>query len=190
MAGLRARLLDGIEKGASGPNRLRPRGVADLLERLTVRERTLLIVTGAVALLAVFLLGVIEPLTAARRAAAERMVLERELLIWMEARAAEVRAALAADQGSPADGPVVVTLSEVEKSLRRSALHGALAGLAPTEDGGLEADFTAVSYTGLIAWLEQLDERLGYRVEEARIDTAEDLDHVRAKIRARPKRRS
>jgi general secretion pathway protein M len=151
---------------------------------LQQREQRVVAV-GAVALvLLVLVMGVLLPLHSAVTTARERNDEKREDLAWMQANAAEVRAAGNAVAGNTGEAPVVL----VDRVGREAGLTDALRGTQPS-GAGVRVQLEAAPFDTLIAWLATLDERYGFAVESITVDRAARPGVVNANITFTPSHR-
>ena len=118
-----------------------------LLAGFSAREHLLVVSALALGAVALLFIGIVEPLSAARKTSAGKLADRIELLEWMAARAAEVRTLRrsAGDHGAAAASGTV-GIAEIEASLGPRGLRPALTRLTPRPDGRFEARFEDVSY--------------------------------------------
>jgi type II secretory pathway component PulM len=147
------------------------------LERLSERERRMVIVGGAVALLLI-VTGVLMPLQHRLSAAGERVEHKRDDLAWLRSIAPQL-------VGLQTSGPPQLKESLVvlvDRTARQSGLEHALVGSQPTGDGGLNVRLEQTSFDGLSTWLSQLHEQYGVRVDAADFDAAGAAGTVNASL--------
>jgi len=70
----------------------------------------------------------------------------------------------------------------VDRTARESGLAKSLAGSQPSGDGGLNVRLDQTPFDTLVAWLSQLRERYGVRVDAATIDAGKDSGNVTATL--------
>ncbi|MEO0385956.1 MAG: type II secretion system protein GspM [Pseudomonadota bacterium] len=128
------------------------------LDRLSPRERRLVLTAAALALLAGLWLGLVQPL-AARQADAEATLSERQtLLVWLETQADTATRLRQRRAGALAgDAPRPRSLAEIEASLAEDGLRPALVKLAPKGPDSAEIVFEDVAWEALAAWMARTD---------------------------------
>ena len=157
-----------------------------LLAGLSARERLLAGTALAIGATVLLYIGVVEPLSAARRESAVRLADRVELLEWIAARAGEARA-LRASLGDHGTGPPTTGtagIAEIEASFDAHGLRSALTRLTPQPGGRFEARFEDVSYTALIGWLGESGRRSGVAVTSIVIEATGRPDRVNAELSA------
>lgn len=157
-----------------------------LLTGLSARERILTGATLAIAAAVLIYVGAVEPLSAARRESAARLVDRIELLEWIAARAAEARALRESlgDHGTGTLPTGAASIAEIEASFDARGLRSALTRLTPQPGGRFEARFEDVSYTALIGWLGETGRRSGVAVTSIVIEATGPPDRVNAEFSA------
>ena len=70
----------------------------------------------------------------------------------------------------------------IDRTARESSLAKSLVGSQPSGDGGLNVRLDQVPFDGLVAWLAQLRDRYGIRVDSATIDAANTPGTVNATL--------
>lgn len=142
--------------------------LATVLARCNPRERWLLALGGLVAVPAVLVLGVTQPLTERRAGAHAAAVEARALHGWVMARQAELRAlpqpAPPPDSGTgrTADGDPP-GLAGIEARLVAAGLRGALIDLTRTADGDIALRLADAPFAAVMPLLESLADG-GYRI--------------------------
>jgi general secretion pathway protein M len=140
-----------------------------LLDRyaaLSVRERRMLVV-GAIAVVAIFIFGVLVPLDRSVAHAQQRLAKKHADLVWMQGVAPE----LAASAPPPAaSGESLLVI--VDRSARESGLASSLAGSEPGGPGNLSVRLEKAPFDALIAWLARLAQQNGVAVDSATIEKA------------------
>jgi general secretion pathway protein M len=144
---------------------------------LQQREQRMVAVGGVVLAVLILVLGILLPLQTAVSGAVKGNDTKREDLKWMQANAAEIRAAgnqVAADTG---EAPVVL----VDRVGREAGLGNALRGTQPNGTG-VRVQLEAAPFDTLVTWLATLDERYGLAIESITVDRAAQLGTVNASI--------
>ncbi|HEY5264680.1 MAG TPA: type II secretion system protein M [Steroidobacteraceae bacterium] len=145
-------------------------------------QRTVTI--GAIGLAVLILVGgILLPLQSAVSSAVKRNETKRMDLKWMQAHAAEIRAAgeQPADTG---EAPVVV----VDRVGRAAGLASSLRGTQP-EGTGVRVQLEAAPFDAMLSWVATLDARYGLAVESITVDRAARPGVVNASISfAQPQR--
>jgi type II secretory pathway component PulM len=137
------------------------------LERLSERERRIVVLGAAIALL-LLVLAVVMPLQRKLVATDQRVAHKQDDLAWLRSMAPQL-AGLQANQPRALRESLVVV---VDRTARQSGLERALVGSQPSGDGGLNVRLEQTSFDGLISWLSQLHELYGIRVDAADFDAA------------------
>src|ERR1019366_562118 len=70
----------------------------------------------------------------------------------------------------------------VDRTARQSGLDHALVGSQPSGDGGLNVRLEQTPFDGLVAWLAQLRESYGVRVDSAVVDAGTSAGTVNASL--------
>ena len=157
-----------------------------LLAGLSARERLLTGTALAIGATVLLYIGVMEPLSAARRENAARLADRIELLEWIAARAAEARALRESlsDHGTGPPATGTTGIAEIEASFDARGLRSALTRLTPQPGGKFEARFEDVPYTTLIGWLAESGRRSGVAVTGIVIEATGQSDRVNAEFSA------
>ncbi len=136
-------------------------------ERLSARERRLLIV-GAVAAVLILIIGLVLPLQRSVSTAAQRIERKRDDLTWLRSMAPRL-GTLPLSTPQPLRESLVVL---VDRTAREGGLSKALVGSQPSGNGALTVHFEQAPFDALVAWLSQLGDRYGVHAESATIDAA------------------
>lgn len=142
-------------------------------ESLAPRERRMVVGGGAVALLVLVYLLLVEPVSRAFAAREQRIESLESQLEWMRESAAEVaalRAGGARAQGGANDQPPYLAIDE---ALRGAGLPQPQR-LEPDGDNGARLEFEQVPFDPLVRIIGRLRSESGLRVTRARIERAED----------------
>ena len=151
--------------------------VMQYLQGLEPRERRM-VVFGAVAALLLLIIAIVLPLQRSVSAVQQRVERKRDDLQWLRSMAPQ----LAGLQGSvppPLRESLVVV---IDRTARESGLDKSLVGSQPSGDGGLNVRLDQTPFDTLVAWLSQLRERYGVRVDSATIDAAKGGGNVTATL--------
>jgi general secretion pathway protein M len=135
------------------------------LANLNPRERRIAIVGGIAALL-LLILAILLPLQRHVGAGEQRLERKRDDLVWLRSMAPQL-AGLRTSGAPPLRESLVVV---VDRTARQSGLDHALVGSQPSGDGGLNVRLEQTPFDGLVAWLAQLRESYGVRVDSAVVD--------------------
>jgi general secretion pathway protein M len=144
---------------------------------LQQREQRVVALGGIIVAVLILVVGILLPLQSAASRAVERNKTKSEDLAWMQANAAEIRAAgtmLPADTG---EAPVVL----VDRIGREAGLASALRGTQPNGTG-VRVQLEAAPFDILVSWLATLDERYGLAIETLTVDRAARPGVVNASI--------
>jgi general secretion pathway protein M len=151
--------------------------VAQYLQRLQPRERRMVLI-GAVAALLLIIIATVLPLQRSVTAVEQRVERKRDDLQWLRSMAPQL-AGLQVSAPPPLRESLVVL---VDRTARESGLAKSLAGSQPSGDGGLNVRLDQTPFDTLVAWLSQLRERYGVRVDSATIDAGKDRGNVTATL--------
>jgi general secretion pathway protein M len=122
---------------------------------LQTRERRLIGLAGAIALVVLVWTLVWEPLIESRRAVAEQVATQRALLDWLDRMAPQIRQwRLDETPQRASDGRS--TLSIIDQSARAAGLAGALRRIEPGAGDEIRVDFAGAAFPELMQWLEAL----------------------------------
>jgi general secretion pathway protein M len=146
--------------------------------QLQERERRMVTIGGAVALL-LLVFVIVMPLERSVGASAQRLERKRDDLAWLRSVAPQLRGLTAASAPPPLRESLVVL---VDRTARESSLAKSLVGSQPSGDGGLNVRLDQVPFDGLVAWLAQLRDHYGIRVDSATIDAANTPGTVNATL--------
>jgi general secretion pathway protein M len=135
------------------------------LAQMSQRDRRVLAV-GALAVVLIFVFGVLLPLDRSVVKAHARLAQKRADLAWMQGVAPEIAAAPA----PPASGGESL-LVIVDRSARESGLGSAIVGSEPGTAGTLSIRLNKAPFDTVIAWLARLAQRNGIHVDSATIDS-------------------
>jgi general secretion pathway protein M len=147
------------------------------LAKLNARERRIAI-TGAVAALLLLILAIVLPLQRHVGAGEQRLERKRDDLAWLRSVAPQL-AGLRSSGPAPVRESLVVL---IDRTARLSGLEHALVGSQPSGDGGLNVRFEQTPFDNLVAWLAQLRESYGVRVDSAVVDAGNSPGTVNASL--------
>ena len=138
------------------------------LDSLSERERRLVLIGGAVAVV-LLLLGVVLPLDRSVAKAQQRVGQKHSDLLWMQQVGPELAAAgPVSAQTTPPDQLLVV----VDRAARESGLGQALVNSEPNGPGQLRVRLEKAQFDIMIGWVARLAEQHGISVESANVDNA------------------
>jgi len=147
------------------------------LQRLQPRERRM-VLFGAVAALLLIIVATVLPLQRSVAAIQQRVERKRDDLQWLRSMAPQLTG-LQVSAPPPLRESLVVL---VDRTARESGLAKSLVGSQPSGDGGLNVRLEKMPFDSLIAWLAQLNERYGVRVDSATVDAANEKGTVTATL--------
>jgi type II secretory pathway component PulM len=143
--------------------------VRDWLGGLSARERRLVYLAAALAVLTALHFAIVLPITSVAIGREARIAQKTADLAWMRQVAPQVMAAAAAGGGA-GDGESLVVL--VDRTGREAGLGGTIRDQSPSGQNGLRLRLEAASFDVLIAWLASLQQQYGVRVDSATVDAA------------------
>lgn len=137
------------------------------LSRLGERERRIVLIGGAVALV-LLVLAVLLPLQQSVSTAAERIEHKRDDLSWLQSMAPQL-GSLAVTAPAPLHESLVAL---ADRTARDGGIGKSLVGSQPSDNGGLNVHFEQVPFDALVSWLSQLGDRYGVQADSATIEAA------------------
>jgi general secretion pathway protein M len=137
-----------------------------------------MVLFGALAALLLIIVATVLPLQRSVAAVEQRVERKRDDLQWLRSMAPQL-AGLQVGTPPPLRESLVVL---VDRTARDSGLAKSLAGSQPSGDGGLNVRLDQTPFDTLVAWLSQLRERYGVRVDAATIDAGKDIGNVTATL--------
>lgn len=148
------------------------------LQRLSARERWM-VLGGAIAVVLLIVIAAVLPLQRSVQAAQHRVEKKRDDLVWLRSMAPQ----LSSLQTRPAPTLNESLIALVDRTARESGIGKNLAGPSqPSGDGGLSVRFEKMPFDSLVAWLSQLREHYGVRVESAAVEAAPEPGTVTATL--------
>jgi general secretion pathway protein M len=147
------------------------------LQRLSPRERWMVLAGGAVVAL-LLVLAIVWPLQRRVTAAEQRVERKRNDLVWLRSMAPQL-ATLQVTRTPTLNESLVVL---VDRTARESGIAKSLVGSQPSGDGGLNVRFEKMPFDALVAWLSQLHQNYGVRVDSATVDAANEAGTVTATL--------
>lgn len=149
------------------------------LEGLAPRERNLVYVAGSLLVVAVIYFAVVLPVTSAARHREARIAQKTSDLAWMRQVAPQVMAAAAAGSGAPSNESLVVL---VDRTARESGIGASIRDQSPAGQNGLQLRLEGAPFDALVAWLSNLQQQHGVRVDAAIIGAASAPGLVNASL--------
>lgn len=149
------------------------------LDGLAPRERNLVYVAAALLGIAVVYFAVVLPVTSAARHREARIVQKTSDLAWMRQVAPQVMAAAAAGGGMASDESLVVL---VDRTARESGIGSSIRDQTPAGQNGLQLRLEGAPFDLLMAWLANLQQQYGVRVDGAIIGAASAPGLVNANL--------
>jgi general secretion pathway protein M len=145
--------------------------------KLSAREQRIALIGGIAALL-LLVLAIVLPLQRHVGTVEQRVERKRDDLLWLRSMAPQL-VGLRTSGPPPLRESLVVV---IDRTARQSGLERALVGSQPSGDGGLNVRLEQTSFDGLMAWLSQLRENFGVRVESAVVETGNAAGTVNASL--------
>jgi general secretion pathway protein M len=147
------------------------------LQQLSARERWM-VGGGAVLGSILLILAIVLPLQSRVSAAQTRIEKKRDDLIWLRSMSPQLAALQTARPPALTESLVVL----IDRTARESGIGKSLVNSQPSGDGGLNVRLEKMPFDSLIAWLAQLNERYGVRVDSATVDAAGENGTVTATL--------
>jgi general secretion pathway protein M len=145
--------------------------------KLSAREQRIALIGGVAALL-LLILAIVLPLQRHVGTIEQRVERKRDDLLWLRSMAPQL-VGLRTSGPPPLRESLVVV---IDRTARQSGLERALVGSQPSGDGGLNVRLEQTSFDGLMAWLSQLRENFGVRVESAVVEAGNAAGTVNASL--------
>lgn len=147
------------------------------LTRLSERERRI-VLAGAIAAVVLFVVATILPLQRSVSAIQQRVERKRDDLNWLRSVAPQL-AGLQSSAPPALHEPLVVL---IDRTARDAGLQKSLLGTQPSGDGGLSVRLDQTSFDAVVAWLSDLHQRYGVRVDSATISPGKGAGTVNASL--------
>ncbi len=147
------------------------------LARLSERERRI-VLSGAIAAALLVVLATILQLQHSVSAIQQRVERKRDDLSWLRSVAPQL-AGLQSSAPPALHEPLVVL---IDRTARDAGLQKSLVGTQPSGDGGLSVRLDQTAFDALVAWLSDLHERYGVRVDSATISPGTGAGTVNASL--------
>jgi general secretion pathway protein M len=145
---------------------------------LAERERRMVTWGALAAAVLIFLGAIVLPLYTAAARVESRVEQKQQDLEWMRGVAGELRAAGPAATAGPGQSLIVI----VDESARTSGLGSALTGTQPSGTGGVRVRLEGAAFDTVVAWLANLEQQYGLRIESATIDRGAQSGIVNASV--------
>jgi general secretion pathway protein M len=145
--------------------------------KLSRREQRIALL-GAVAAGLLLILAILLPLQHSVGALEQRVERKRDDLLWLRSMAPQLSGLRTSAAPQLHESLVVL----VDRTARQSGLEHALAGSQPSGNGGLNVRLEQASFDALVAWLAQLRDSSGIRVESAVVDAGNNPGTVNASL--------
>jgi general secretion pathway protein M len=143
-------------------------GLQQWFDSLASRDQRILRI-GAIAAVAIVLVGVLLPLQHMVGAASRRVEQKQADLAWMRSAVPSV---IASGPGPSSRATAESLVVLIDQSARESGLAKALAGSQPSGSGSQRVQFNAADFNLLVAWLSRLSSQHGVKVESATFTAA------------------
>jgi general secretion pathway protein M len=147
------------------------------IQKLSPRERTILLGGGAVALI-LLIAAIVLPLQRSVSTSEARIQQKRDDLVWLRSVAPQLGTLQNSRRPSLDESLVVL----IDRTARESGMSQALVGSQPSGDGGLNVRLEKLPFDTLIGWLSQLHQQYGVRVDSATVDSANEVGTVTATL--------
>jgi general secretion pathway protein M len=149
------------------------------LAGLAPRERNLVYVAAGLLAVALVYFVIVLPLTSAASKRAARVDQKAADLALMRQMAPQLKAA-AAMGGVVTNNQSLVVL--IDRTGREAGLGGSIRDQSPSGEHGLRLRLESASFDALVAWLGNLQQQYGVRVEAATVDAAAAAGLVNASL--------
>lgn len=150
-------------------------------EALAEQERRLILLGGGVLAVALLYALVWLPLAGQRDRLQEQLISQQEILDWMRANAAEVRALQAARPNvRPVSGQSLLGL--VDQTARTAKLSDTVKRVQPDGSRAVRVWLEGASFDALSLWLGQLEQQHGIQILSLNIERHEGVGRVTARL--------
>lgn len=136
----------------------------DWFASLAPRERKSVLGAGALVVVVVVYIAVIEPLIEHRAMLERGVAAQRELVTWMRGVAGEL------DAGAPVSDAGGSLFAVVDRSVRGTALAGAVQRVQPEGTGTVRVWLDGADFDELVRWVAALDRRHGIGVSSLSVE--------------------
>jgi general secretion pathway protein M len=155
--------------------------IQQYLQRLSPRERWMVIGGGVLALL-LLIVAIVTPLQTRVSATAARVEKKRDDLVWLRSMAPQLSSLQVIRRPQLNESLVVL----VDRTAREAGFAKSLVGSQPSGDGGLNVRFEKMPFDTLVSWLSTLRDQYGVRVDSATVDSAAEPGTVTATLVLHP----
>ena len=152
----------------------------DWYQGLSQREQRLVAAAGAVVCIALLYLVLVLPFQTMSAKRAARVEKKTADLAWMRQVAPQVAAAAASGAGQSTGGESLVVL--VDRTARQAGLGPALRDQSPNGANSLRLRMESASFDSLVAWLADLQQHHGVKIEAANVDVGSAPGLVNASV--------
>ena len=150
-------------------------------DQLAARERILVVTAGVLVVIAIVLLGAVQPLTREAGRHAEQIADQEELLQELDELAARLGPQRGASRApAAADGQSLVLV--VDRTTRSRGLGGFLKRNQPDGDDAIRLRFESAPFDVLVEWLVELETAYGLTASSANIDAASATGRVNCNL--------
>lgn len=139
--------------------------IREWLDGLAPRERSLVQLAAVLVGIAVVYLAVVLPITTSAKHRAARIEQKTADLAWMRQVAPQVMASAAAGGAGGHESLVVL----VDRTGREAGIGNAIRDQSPAGETGLQLRLESAPFDVLVAWLANLRQQYGVRVDAAMI---------------------
>ncbi len=148
------------------------------LAGLSERERRMVTWGGLGAAVLLFLGAIVLPLYATAARFEQRVEQKQQDLEWMRGVAGQLGAAGPAGAAGAGQSLIVI----VDESAQTAGLGAALTGTQPSGTGGVRVRLENAAFDTVVAWLANLQQQYGLRIESATIDRGAQSGIVNASV--------
>ena len=149
--------------------------LANVLAKLSPRERVLLLLLSVIVMPASFWFLWAEPLMSARDVARRQLAEAQALDQWVAARDADFRAL---GDRIRSRGAVPIGIAGIERSLREAGLRAAVETLEEGREGRIELSLRSVSFREFAAFADRIAPEFGYDIAALLVEAGDVPDIV------------
>jgi len=149
---------------------------------LPQKERWMVSGTGALVFITLFYLMVWEPIHVGLQAEKQKQQSQKEILIWMQQAAGEVKALRSSGNRSTVRGKNKPITLVIEQSINNAGLKNSVKKIESSGNNGARVTLNEASFNQILVWLNTLATHNGTQVVSANIERAGKPGRVNARL--------
>lgn len=140
---------------------------------LPLKEQRLLAITVAIIIVTLFYLSIWEPIHKGLADERQKQQTQREILLWMQKAASEVKTLRAAGSSSKTRDRNKPTTLVIEKAVNNAGLKSSLSKIESAGKNGARVTLKDASFNQVLVWLNTLAKHNGIQVVSANIERSD-----------------